>query len=318
MSICPICGMEYVDGITTCTECKVTLVSKDNFYKKACVAQVPTEAMADRLIEYFKYCEVRYPTKRFWPADNVWIVSCMEEDADKAIRNANVLIREEFTKNQTPYNGPYRSFRPMFADEKTGKPMHPTPDSVSSQAQLILPEYAGDEAVDVFTPKKGLYNELKSTASTFIIGSFVTLILAVILLIDVPHIPLAGASRYLMMTLFFIMSVLFIIIGFKARSRAKSVESEALSEDSKIRDILDSFREKHTLEDLEKTVASIQGENYNSGNEEDSVITQFQRLDLIRTYLIRENPSLKDEAFIDEMVDRLYTIFYENEEKEAK
>lgn len=237
MSYCPKCDMEFVDGVTVCTDCGGPLVES--------------------------------------------------EEAAIAMRKKE---QEELLKKQQDYL------------EKLNRELEQQAALEGSEDGGIQPVPI-PQPVGVYETSAQKYENLRSSASAFLLVGALMLIVSVLCWAGVVRLPMAGSSRYIFQGAVTAMAVFCLAVYLKTSRDAKKLQPEITREKQETSDLISWFVGQWTAQDVDSQV-----EDRESLGEEELSLKRFQ---IIQDLLIT-NKDLPDPAYVDSLCEEIYSRLYES------
>lgn len=231
---CPKCDMEFVDGITVCTDCGGPLVESEE------------AAMAMK----------------------------------KKEQEEKLLKQQEYLTHLT---------QQLEAQEQESAGGSPSAPSIP-------------EPVRVYETKSQKYEDLKSSASAFLIVGVILVAASVICWSGVIRLPMAGTSKLIFQGALTVMAVFSLAVFFKTSAQAKSLLPEINKEKEQTQEIIGWFLDKWNAEDIDSQIPDQE-----SLSQEEMSLKRFQ---VIQDYLIT-GKDLPDPAYVDALCEELYGKLYE-------
>jgi uncharacterized membrane-anchored protein YhcB (DUF1043 family) len=211
MSWCPNCKMEYREGVTHCTDCKVELVSNLSESSKL-VELLATEEKeaAEKFTNFLKYSNIETASLTYDEEKKVFVVS-VDEDS---LKEAKKL-----------YLGFYMEEKSIKANEseETTKP------KISA----------------TFVKKQDQYKELSSTAYTFLLFGIFGIVFVILNYLDIIN-YLNGTFSFITMTGIFIGLLFVSITTFKKANKTKN----EISEENQLIDTLNNWLTQNITKEL--------------------------------------------------------------------
>ncbi len=248
MPYCPKCDMEFIDGITVCSDCGGPLVE--------------SKEVADAMKKKQK--------------------------------------EEELARQQAAYEEMQAALAREQADDDSGQladgGTNPEPALAASRSRQ--PEHT-----HVYVKKSQQYDDLKSSASAFLIIGGVLLAISVLCWINLLQLPLAQGSRMIMQAVLTVMGVLCLIVAFRSAQSARRMSSQISQEEDATKQLVQWFLDHYQGTQLDAQIAEESGE---LGPEELSL----KRFDLIQDILIT-NHDLADQSYVDLLAEEIYGKLFE-------
>lgn len=294
--ICPKCGMEYVPGVTMCTECKVALVEEEPQVAERIAVCKGNEQLANRMTEFLTYCKIKNVEKEYNEVEDTWYIIVDAEDADMAIKQASVLISQEYQQDRSAAE----PFKALDGEDTASTDA----ENATDEPELIIPEAESTKG-GAFVAKKAKYEDLKGTAVSFISVGSAALVLDILLFAGVLKLSfLAESSQVMMKIMLIIVGGIFLFIGIQAQLKTKGMKEEVAQEDTATEKIMSDFTSAYTGEDIDAQIYRIQADISDD-------LLPFQRLELIKRLVQKQHPEVNDDAFLDEMCDQIYSHYYD-------
>lgn len=166
--------------------------------------------------------------------------------------------------------------------------------------ETIHPKEGSNRYID----KRSQYEDMKSSAYTFLIVGVLGFFALILIACDV--IPLNMAS-YMKIIMYLVMGVLFFIfllIGIKSFAKMKHLSNDAAEEEKTTEEILFWFFSNHTKESMDASFASV------AGLPEEQLY--FKRCEVISGILSSRFPELA-QNYTEDLIEKIYTrLFSEN------
>ncbi len=245
MPYCPKCDMEFIDGITTCSDCGGALVASKEV-ADAMKKQEQEEALARSQAEY----------------------EAMK--ADYGMTGADGTDQAE-------------GEAPAEQDEKT--------ERINTRTR-------------VYVKKSQQYDDLKSSASAFVLVGGILLAFSVLCWANVIKLPLAGTSRIISQTVMTVLGIASLVVAVHSARSAKAVSGQIADEEKVTRQLIDWFTGSYTGEQLDAQILAESGELV---PEELSL----KRFELIQDILITSH-DISDQAYVDLIAEDIYGKLYQD------
>ena len=237
MPYCPRCDMEFVDGITVCTDCGGPLV-----------------------------------------------------ESEEAARAMKIKEQEEQLLRQQEY-------LTQLKEQLEAQTAQDTDGGLSQDPGPSLPQRTG-----VYETKAQKYEDLRSSASAFlVVGGLLTIASAALWTGLIP-LPMTGLSRLIFLGALTVMGIFSLLVFFKTSRDARKLQPEIAGEQDRTEELIRWFTDQWSAEDLDSRIT-----DQDSMAEEELSLKRFQ---LIQDYLITGR-DLPDPAYVDALCEEIYSRLYE-------
>lgn len=241
MPYCPKCDMEFVEGITVCSDCGGALAESEEKAKE------------------IKQRELEEKQK---------------EELIRQIENRNAMME--------------------FAAQEA--------DVIPSESMKKMAKaYEGSK---VYVKKEQRYEDLKSSASAFLIVGSLLFFGSLLCWTGIINLPAAKTSKILMQSVMTVMGAVSIIVYLITSKSAKKMQSEITSENTATKGLIEWFSDHYKKEDMDQAILS---QDPDLSPEELSL----KRFELIQDCLIT-NHDLPDQSYVELLCEEIYSIIFES------
>lgn len=251
MPYCPKCDMEFIDGITTCSDCGGELVESKEAAME--LKKQEEEARQEQMMEE------------------------MARMAKMAQDGQNSSGEGGWTRDGEDY---------ADADDEVKANV---PESPIAPARI-------------YVNKEQKYEDLKSSASAFLIVGVILLAAAVVCWSGIISLPLNDVSKIIVQSVITIMGILSIFVAGSSSKSAKTLAPQIEDENKATQELIQWFQDSYTGEQIDNAI-----EGAEDLTPEELSLKRFQ---LIQDYLITSH-DLPDQAYVDALSEEIYGKLYE-------
>ncbi len=291
MPYCPKCDMEFVEGITVCTDCGGPLYESEEAAKAAMAEERAKERARELAREKAMYEEY------------LKSITTAEEDGEgESGETAEAGQAPDNTADNPWDDGSEDGAQNAGSEEDapTEEELRALEAEVRRRAQSILPP----EPVHVYVDKSQKYDDLKSSASAFLLVGGVLLIVSILCWIGIINIPMAPVSKLIFQGALTVMGVFSLIVFARSNSSAKKLAPQIAEEKAQTRVTIDWFTGQYTAEDIDNAISGRE-----DLSEEELSLKRFQ---VIQDWLVTGR-DLPDQAYVDALSEEIYSKLFENQ-----
>lgn len=250
MPYCPKCDMEFIDGITVCSDCKGPLVESEAVAKAMRKKEKEDAMLRERAM--------------------------MEE-----LMKADGL--DEYMSVESPEGG---------SAERNGEEGEAPVDSRT----------AAEPPVRVYVDKAKRYEDLKSSASAFLLVGGLLLVFSILCWSGIISLPMYGISKLIFQGALTVMGIFSLGVYMTSSRSARQLAPEIDAEKHQTEELIAWFRETYSAEGIDSQIPD-RGEL----SEEELSLKRFQ---IIQDYFIT-GKDLPDPAYVDALCEEVYARLYE-------
>lgn len=260
MPYCPKCDMEFIDGITVCSDCGGPLVA--------------SKEVADEMKRREQEEEMQRQKELFEKAQAEFLAEMGEvaEEGD---------LQPEGEAGVDPD-------APGYASES---------GILGSSSLRAVGKRAG--RTRVYVKKSQQYEDLKSSASAFLLLGVVLTVGSVLLWAGIIRLPMVGVSRIISQSVLTLMGVGSLVIALSSGRSAKEVSGQISAEEEVTAQLIAWFTENFRADELDAQITAESGEDLSA--EERSL----KRFDLIQDLIIT-NHDITDQSYVDLLAEEIY------------
>lgn len=233
MPYCPKCDMEFIDGITICSDCGGPLAESEEAAKIAFKKQQEEEQLAQTL--------------------------------EKEQLETQKLLSNDLTDQSD------------------------TPDSPIAPSKIYI-------------KKEQKYDDLKASASAFIIVGGILLVFSLLCWLGIVNIPMVGVGKLIFQSALTLMGIFSLFTSISSHQAAKKLAPQIADENKATEGFIQWFIASHNGETIDQTIPDSE-----ELSPEELSLKRFQ---LIQDYLIT-NHDLPDPAYVDALCEDIYSKLYD-------
>lgn len=307
MPWCPKCKMEYQEGFTQCSDCKVDLV--DSLEEDMIsLLQSKDQAMLEKLISFYDYSglkaklelnealevyEVKVPEKKQKQAKKLYQAFIAVESERKLPEDASVEATElsEEAKEDT------------LEEQSTAEDTSELEEEFEEQEEIdaIDAEEELEEIVskgqNVYVMKADQYKDLRDTVIVFLLFGIAGILAVILNVVGV----FSFMSTLMMQLVFSVIFLAFLYVAFSTQRKAAKVKAEIEIENQLTKKINDWLEQNVT----EQFLAELHDESLS--NE----INYIKKSDYIKDLLNKEFGD-QNSAYLDRLIDEFYSSHFED------
>lgn len=242
MPYCPKCDMEFVDGITICSDCGGPLAESEE------------AAKAMRI-----------------------------EERERFAREQAVLLHEQklYESGEEELTADSDADDLLQAAARVQKPIPPTP---------------------VYVKKSQKYEDLKSSASAFILVGAALLIASALCWLGIVNLPMAGITKLIFQGVLTAMGAFAVGVAIHSSGAAKKLAPQIQDEEQRTRDLVLWFTDTYDAESIDQAIGG-----FGDLMPEELSLKRFQ---VIQDHLITTH-DLPDPSYVDSLSEEIYAELYE-------
>lgn len=169
---------------------------------------------------------------------------------------------------------------------------------------------AREESMDIIHPKDGShvyinkrsqYEDMKSSAYTFLLVGFFGILLLILVALDIIPLHMAVYMKVIMAIVMGALFLFFLFIGIKSLKKTKSLATDAVEEEDTTDAILSWFFENQDADHIDAAISGVL--------EAEKEQLYFQRYEIIKKTLSNRFPDL-DENYMEDLIEKIYTRLF--------
>lgn len=281
--ICPKCGMEFVDGITQCSDCKIPLVAPSELKKEMISLIELPKSYGQRLADFLIYSKLHAQIEET-DAEDLCMILVPEDEKKQAQKLAAVFLQEE----------------PLEELSSGDDPEESSPEDFEKQSQSMASLTKGS-----YTLASNRYEDAKGTF--WMLFGAAIILTGICLRNTIAHfsqlIHLTYDS-YLTYIVFWIISILLIWGAYKYYRIMKELKERIQTEDSWHQQIIAWLNSSFTADSIDQTIR----EHYGNVQEEIFVLNRY---DYLKREAVTSFPDI-DPGFLDLEIEAFYETTFES------
>ena len=215
MPYCPKCDMEFMEGVTACTDCGGPLLdSREDVEKTMTFLTALEPELADKFTSVLDNAGIPYDVREYEEAEGFVQILVPDDLLDRAQKLLTV-----------------------FADNEL-------PDDTTKE----------EKAPPVFQKSADKYEDMKSSAFAFIVVGALVLAVIILSLAGVIRLPFSGTSGILTHVVFLAVSVIFLLIGILSAKKTGELKAQIKEEDTLTTEILGWAAQNMTASGLDEVI----------------------------------------------------------------
>lgn len=220
--------------------------------------------------------------------------------------NQTVLKNHSVSKNRSALkNRSASNDHTTFNDHSTFNDYSAAIEDYTDPAADSTPAADLQEHTGIYVSSRDKYEDLSSSASSLLI---IGLVLAVLLVIDLSRIirlPMTHSSRLLTDSVLGLLAVACLMGSHSTCKRANEIKAMIASEQKQRRQIIGWCTSTYPAPQIDKMIDAAE-----PGLPDSMEILSLKRMDMIRSYLIREY-HIADELYLEDLCEEIYQKIFE-------
>lgn len=273
MPYCPKCNMEFIDGITTCSDCGGELTPSLEAYE----AQERAKKKQTKEAAISRYHEMG--------------------DIDASEIMDNLIHFDDLTDLESLEN-----FETLLSRGRE-------PEGESGPAETALFKEQKTQrrpaSPGVYVSSRQRCEDMQSSSSAFLIVGGATAVFAVLCWAGVIKLPMSEGSRIFFQSVITLSGLACLFVSVRTRSSIAALSEQANAEEQRTKELIEWFTASWTgdvLDELLKTESpDLTGEEL-----------ELKRFELIQDYLVTGR-DLPEQAYVDFLAEEIYQELYEGE-----
>lgn len=276
MSWCPVCKMEYIEGMTVCPDCNKDLIpdhpDEHALEKKMAFSGEPE--LAERILKFLMYSGIQtaelgnVTSEEGLDAELKTPVFISEEEYGEAIKHIGIFLAEEKAAREDT-----EEFKPA--------PVKSTPRR--------------------YVKKSVQYEDLHSSGITLLVVGSVGIVFFILSLTGI--LPFSLGSNFLFYLVMGVVFVFFVAMGAITLSRAAKVKTQIAEEEQATEDILNWFLETYTADDIDLACADIHEDTPDEAR-------YYSRSAYIK-HELDTNLEALDESYLEALAEQIFEKLFE-------
>lgn len=157
------------------------------------------------------------------------------------------------------------------------------------------------EGSQVFVDKRSQYEDMKSSAYTFLFVGICGIILLILVAFDIIPLHMASYMKIIMALVMGSLFIFFLFIGIKSLSKTKVLARDAVSQENSTHEILTWFFAHQTAADVDALIPQ------SSDMEKEQLY--FHRYEIIKTALLKHTANLPED-YMEDLIEKIYTELF--------
>lgn len=216
MPYCPKCDMEFIEGITTCTDCGGPLFE--------------SKEAADKMKKQSLQKQEELLKKQY---EQMMAAQAEAEQQAQMQAQAQMQLTEEQLASLTPEQAKQLASVQKLAMEKAKRATTPSKEYVNMEQK---------------------YEDLKSTVTAFLIVGAIASAILVLSLTGVLNLPFSGIMKYIVTGMLLFMAAGSFAIAFTSKKSAAKIKGQISDEENQTKEIVEWFVGKYTAQNIDRVI----------------------------------------------------------------
>lgn len=259
--------MEFIDRVENCTDCGKPLVSMEDYLAEIAAKENAAKKVQDEQATYTA-------------AEDTAANTAYAATTDLAVTPTEAISEKQ------------------AESEYAATAELETPDESNREAQPTAPR--------VYIKRADRYEDLRSSASAFLIVGAVMTLLALLSFGNVFHLPFSIPANPILKLMFVILALGSFVIFFRTSSEARLIQGQISEEQEATEQLTHWFLESYTARDIDEAVIRENGALRPE-------ILALKRMNYIQDCFITQY-DLADQSYVDALSEDIYATLYDDAE----